>query len=153
LARKPSATAIKANPHPEIIRILASEGLGFDVSSSYEAAQLLEQHIPGSEISLSSQQSSHNMSALLQADVKFVATSMHQLELFAAEPNHPSTAGLQVNPGIGSGHNNRFTTGGLAASIVVGHASETGDVLTPAPHNPESILTRSLRPVSAIYCS
>jgi len=81
--------AMKANSHPEIIRMLVAEGLAFDASSSYEAAQLLEQGVSGDKISVSSQQPAHNLSELLRAGVKFVATSMHQLELFAAEPNRP----------------------------------------------------------------
>lgn len=113
--------AVKANPHPEIIKLLAAQGLQFDASSSYEVAQLLEQGIPGSSISLSSQQPAHNLAALVEAGVLFVATSMHQLELFAAEPNHPSVVGLRVNPGIGSGHNNRLTTGGPNASFGLWH--------------------------------
>jgi diaminopimelate decarboxylase len=113
--------AMKANSHPEIIRMLAAEGLAFDASSSYEAAQLLEQGVPGNSISVSSQQSAHNLEDLLQAGVKFVATSMHQLELFTAEPNRPQSVGLRVNPGVGSGHNNRLTTGGMAASFGLWH--------------------------------
>jgi diaminopimelate decarboxylase len=46
---------------------------------------------------------------------------MHQLELFTAQPNHPQAVGLRVNPGMGSGHNNRLTTGGMAASFGLWH--------------------------------
>src|SRR5579859_5669789 len=92
--------AMKANPHPEIIRIVAAEGLQFDASSSYEAAQLLEQGIAGKSVSLSSQQPAHNLPELLKADIVFVATSMRQLELFVAVDGHPKTVGLRVNPGM-----------------------------------------------------
>jgi diaminopimelate decarboxylase len=109
--------AIKANPHSEILRLIAAEGLQFDASSSYEAAFLLEQGITGDQISLSSQQPAHNLQTLLGAGVKFVATSMRQLELFAATKDRPQTVGLRVNPGMGVGHNNRLTTGGPAASF------------------------------------
>ena len=113
--------AVKANPHPEIIKAFVEDGLNFDASSSYEAARLLEQGVRGEQISLSSQQPAHNLPELLKEGVLFVATSMHQLELFTAEVNHPSNVGLRVNPGTGHGHNNRLTTGGMAASFGLWH--------------------------------
>lgn len=113
--------AVKANPHPDIITLMAQEGLHFDASSSYEAEQLLAQGIPGSKISLSSQQPPHDLDALLGAGVQFVATSLHQLELFAAAGPVNRRVGLRVNPGMGAGHNNRLTTGGLAASFGLWH--------------------------------
>ncbi|HEY4161380.1 MAG TPA: diaminopimelate decarboxylase [Candidatus Saccharimonadales bacterium] len=113
--------AVKANPHPQIIKMFAEEGLSFDASSSYEAAELLEQGIAGERISLSSQQPAHNLPELLRAGVQFVATSQHQLELFAAAKDHPGTVGLRVNPGMGNGHNNRLTTGGVGASFGLWH--------------------------------
>jgi len=113
--------AVKANPHPEIVKMFAEEGLHFDASSSYEAAELLRQGIAGEQISLSSQQPAHNLPELLRAGVQFVATSQHQLELFAAAENRPGAVGLRVNPGMGNGHNNRFTTGGVGASFGLWH--------------------------------
>lgn len=109
--------AVKANPHPSIVEILSDKGLQFDASSSYEAARLLELGIDGACISLSSQEPAHNLATLLQAGVRLIATSLHQLELFAECKDRPKTIGLRVNPGIGSGHNNRLTTGGPGASF------------------------------------
>lgn len=91
--------AMKANNHPQIIRLLADAGLQFDASSSYEAQELLDLGIPGRCISLSSQQPAHNLPALLAAGVHYVATSLHQLELFLRAPNQPGQLGLRVNPG------------------------------------------------------
>jgi len=113
--------AIKANPHTEIIRLLAAEGLHFDASSSYEASHLLQRGVAGETISLSSQQPAHNLSELLKSGVLYVATSMRQLELFAADPSHPDKVGLRVNPGVGHGHSNRLTTGGEGASFGLWH--------------------------------
>ncbi|HSX05587.1 MAG TPA: hypothetical protein VLF69_03920 [Candidatus Saccharimonadales bacterium] len=113
--------AMKANPHPQIIHTLMDLALQFDASSSYEAAQLLALGVPGNDISLSSQQPAHNLAELLAAGVRYVATSLHQLELFAAVSERPQTVGLRVNPGMGSGHNNRLTTGGVAASFGLWH--------------------------------
>ncbi|QQS19353.1 diaminopimelate decarboxylase [Candidatus Saccharibacteria bacterium] len=109
--------AIKANNHPDILQMFHDAGLQFDASSSYEANEILAQGIPGEKISLSSQQPAHNLQELLQAGVKFVATSMHQLELVLREEQCPKQIGLRVNPGIGAGHNNRLTTGGANSSF------------------------------------
>jgi diaminopimelate decarboxylase len=114
--------AVKANPHPEIIKLFDASGLHFDASSSYEAVELLQQGIPGAKISLSSQQPAHNLPELLDAGVLFVATSMHQLRLFAEAAPSGASLALRVNPGIGDGHNNRNCTGGVGASFGVWHA-------------------------------
>lgn len=113
--------AIKANPHPEIIKLFAAGGLHFDASSSYEAMHLIGQGIEGDKISLSSQQPAHNLDELLRAGVRFVATSMRQLELFAAAARPGSHVALRVNAGIGSGHNNRNKTGGRSSAFGLWH--------------------------------
>ena len=109
--------AVKANPHKEIVGLMNNANINFDASSSYEAEELLSQGISGTKISLSSQQSPHNIDQLLDAGVLFVATSIKQLELFLEAKNHPKTVGVRVNPNIGSGHNNRTSTGGVNASF------------------------------------
>lgn len=109
--------AIKANNHPKIIALFNELGLSFDASSSYEVVELIEQGIDPTKISLSSQQPPHNMSQIISLKVKFVATSLHQLELFIAEAPKGSAVGLRVNPGLGAGHNNRTTTGGANSSF------------------------------------
>ncbi len=109
--------AVKANNHPEIIRIFDEAGLHFDASSSYEAQELLDLGVAGDKISLSSQQPAHNLDALLAPGVQYVATSLHQLEIFLHTKNRPAAVGLRVNPGLGAGHNNRTTTGGANSSF------------------------------------
>ncbi len=109
--------AVKANNHPEIIKLLNEAGLSFDASSSYEVVELMEQGIDPAKISLSSQQPAHNLPELLQAGVKYVATSLHQLELFVGTASKVAEVGLRVNPGLGAGHNNRTTTGGANSSF------------------------------------
>ena len=109
--------AVKANNHPDIIRLFDGQGLAFDTSSSYEAQELLDLGIGGPKISLSSQQPAHNLSKLLQAGVFYIATSMHQLKMFVEAAQPGSEVGLRVNPGLGAGHNNRTTTGGANSSF------------------------------------
>lgn len=112
--------AMKANPHPEIISMMNSSGVCFDASSSYEAGELLAQGVDGRNISLSSQQSPHDLDELLSKGVLFVATSLKQLELFLQGP-HPSTVGVRINPDFGRGHNKRTSTGGVASSFGIWH--------------------------------
>src|SRR5580704_4347114 len=90
--------AIKANPHRDIVAMLDAAGIHFDASSSYEASFLLEQGVEGSHISLSSQQSPHNLGELLSKDVLFVATSMKQLQLFLEAKSRPEKVGIRINP-------------------------------------------------------
>jgi diaminopimelate decarboxylase len=109
--------AVKANPHPGIIQLFAARGVHFDASSSYEAQNLLDQGITGERISLSSQQPSHNLPDLHAAGVRFVATSLHQLELFAQAARPGAHLAVRLNTGTGAGHNRRTTTAGVAASF------------------------------------
>ncbi|TSD06322.1 MAG: diaminopimelate decarboxylase [Parcubacteria group bacterium Greene0714_7] len=113
--------AIKANPHPEIITMMDDRGIYFDASSSYEAEELLNQGILGNKISLSSQQSPHNLEVLLGRGVLFTATSMNQLKLFLNCAHHPNTLSVRINPAFGAGHNNRTSTGGTSASFGIWH--------------------------------
>jgi diaminopimelate decarboxylase len=114
--------AVKANPHLEIISLFSDLDMHFDASSSYEVTMLLEQGIPGDRISLSSQQSAHNLQQLLGAGVRYVATSMHQVELFAEAAGQGANVALRVNPSLDSaGHNNRTSTGGVASSFGLWH--------------------------------
>ncbi len=113
--------AVKANPHPEIISLVHEMGMHFDASSSYEAEFLLGQGIPGDNISLSSQQSAHNLSELLGQGVLYVATSMNQLRQFLRAQNSPKSVGIRLNPAMGHGHNNRTNTGGVNSSFGIWH--------------------------------
>ena len=113
--------AMKANPHPEILQMMHSGGVHFDASSSYEAQALLHAGFSGKCISLSSQQTAHNLPELLEAGVLFVATSFKQLETFLGTANRPDRVGVRINPLMGSGHNNRTNTGGVNSSFGIWH--------------------------------
>lgn len=109
--------AMKANNNPTIIRLFEEVGLQFDASSSYEVDELLKIGVSGDKISLSSQQPAHNLGELVTTGVRYIVTSLHQLELLVAAEDYLDTVGLRVNPGIGAGHNNRLTTGGANSSF------------------------------------
>lgn len=111
--------AVKANPHPELVKTITQNGVGIDASSYYEAKLALDCGVLGSKISLTSQELPPNdkvFREIIEKGVDFNATSLHQLEeyvrLFPGKD-----VGVRVNPGMGSGLNNRLTTGGVNASF------------------------------------
>lgn len=112
--------AVKANPHPEIVHLFDRVGLHFDASSEFEAAKLIRQGIDPGKISLSSQQPPHDMGKALHSGVHFVATSLHQLDL-VRESGWQGNLAVRINPGVGSGHTKRTTTGGVSASFGTWH--------------------------------
>lgn len=111
--------AMKANPHTEVLQLLHEEDIQIDASSSYEAETALEAGVPGENILLTSQQLPPNddrFKALMKKGVQFTATSLHQLrEYCRLFPN--TSVSVRINPGMGSGMNNRLTTGGVNASF------------------------------------
>lgn len=107
---------------PAIVSIFQDAGLHFDASSSYEVLELIDRGVDPTHISLSSQQPAHDLDALLSKGVRYVATSLRQLELFIASPVRPATVALRVNAGLGSGGTNRTTTGGVSSSFGLWHA-------------------------------
>jgi diaminopimelate decarboxylase len=112
--------AVKANPHHDIIHLFNEKGLHFDASSEFECEHLLALGIDPSKISLSSQQPPDSLKHLLNKGVKFVATSLHQLDL-VSQTGWRGNLAVRVNPGIGSGHTNRTTTGGINSSFGIWH--------------------------------
>jgi diaminopimelate decarboxylase len=126
--------AVKANPHGEILEMIDGGGVHFDASSSYEAQMLLEAGVAGSHVSLSSQQSPHDLPKLLEAGVLFVATSFKQLQLFLETANRADKVGVRINPLMGSGHNNRTNTGGVNSSFGIWHeyGEQVRDMVTKA---------------------
>jgi diaminopimelate decarboxylase len=112
--------AMKANPSASILRLFQSLGLHFDASSGWEVRRALLAGIEGSRISMSTQELPEDFAELVRAGVEINCCSLSQLEAYGrAFPN--SEAGVRINPGSGSGLNNRLSTGGLAASFGIWH--------------------------------
>lgn len=112
--------AMKANPHPDIIRYLYKAGVQFDASSSYEADAALRLGVSPADILLTSQQSAHNLAELVRRGVHYNATSLRQLELYGqAAPG--TSVGIRVNPGRGSGHSRKTNVGGPTSSFGIWH--------------------------------
>lgn len=112
--------AVKANPHPEIIKIFDKAGLHFDASSDYEVEELIAQGIDPDHISLSAQQPARDYAFLDKMGVKLVATSLHQLDnMIHAGVKRPIA--VRINPTIGHGGNNKTNTGGISSSFGIWH--------------------------------
>jgi len=112
--------AMKANPHPELLRILKQQGIKIDASSGYEAAVALDQGFAPTDILLTSQQLAHNLAELVQKGVQFTATSLHQLEEYG-KLFPGSGVSMRLNPGIGSGHSSKTNVGGITSSFGIWH--------------------------------
>lgn len=112
--------AIKANPHPDILKLLKEQGIKIDASSSYEATEAIQAGFASEDILLTSQQLAHNLEELVGQGVQFNATSLRQLESYGQA--RPGTAvSVRINPGIGSGHSVKVTTGGRTSSFGIWH--------------------------------
>ncbi|MBI2008871.1 diaminopimelate decarboxylase [Candidatus Saccharibacteria bacterium] len=112
--------AIKANPHRDIIKLFSRLDLHFDASSDYEADEAIAAGVHPAKISLSSQQPPRDMKKTLQSGIKFVATSFHQLGI-VEQTGWKDNIAVRLNPGLGTGHNRRTTTGGITSSFGIWH--------------------------------
>ncbi|MDD5581642.1 MAG: diaminopimelate decarboxylase [Candidatus Marinimicrobia bacterium] len=112
--------AIKANPNAYILRLFDKLGLHFDASSGYEAERAMLVGINPEKIQITAQEYPKNLKYLLEKGVLFNATSCLQLEMFGNEFPGKEVS-IRVNPGIGSGHNNRTNVGGLSSSFGIWH--------------------------------
>lgn len=112
--------AMKALPNVAILRLLHDLGLHIDASSGYEAERAQRAGIPPEHIELTAQELPHNLARLVEAGVQFNACSLAQLAAFG-ERFPGASLGVRVNPGLGSGHNNRTNVGGPSSSFGIWH--------------------------------
>jgi len=112
--------AMKANPHPDVLRVFREYDVKIDASSGYEAALAIEQGYTPEDILLTSQQLAHNLDDLVARGVQFNATSLRQLEEYGNQ--FPGTeVSVRINPGVGSGHSARVNVGGETSSFGIWH--------------------------------
>jgi diaminopimelate decarboxylase len=112
--------AMKSLPSAAVVQVLHESGLGIDASSGYEAARAMRAGVPAGKIQITAQELPRDLTALLDAGVRFNACSLHQLRIFGAL-RHGSEVGLRINPGLGSGHSNRTNVGGPSSSFGLWH--------------------------------
>jgi len=116
--------AMKANSHSAILRIFNSLGIHIDASSYFEVKRAFAAGIAPEKIMLTSQQvlSKERIREVVEHGSIYCCTSLNQLrnycELYA---DSGKSVSVRINPGLGSGHNNRTNTGGLAASFGIWH--------------------------------
>ncbi len=116
--------AMKANSHRAILKIFDSMALHIDASSPYEVQRAMAAGIAPSRIELTTQQtlSEAELKEVLTPGVLYNATSLLQLERYGqAFGGSGRPLSVRMNPGLGSGHNNRTNTGGRTASFGIWH--------------------------------
>ncbi len=112
--------AMKANPSASILLLLQKLGIHFDASSTWEVKRAIAIGIDPNRMSLSTQELPVDFDVLVNQGVEINCCSLNQLERYGkAFPN--TEIGIRLNPGKGSGLNNRLSTGGLAASFGIWH--------------------------------
>jgi diaminopimelate decarboxylase len=129
--------AMKANSHRVVLRIFDKLGIAIDASSIYEVERALAAGIAPAKIQLTSQevQPAEVLRELIAKGIAYNATSLEQLRIFATLDEAKNTPiSIRVNPGLGSGHNNRTNTAGRGASFGIWH-SHLKEVLQIAADN------------------
>lgn len=112
--------AMKALPTGAILRLLHGLGLHIDASSGFEVERAMKAGIPPEHIQLTAQELPGNLVELVTAGIQFNACSLRQLAVFG-ENFSGSSLGVRMNPGLGSGHNNRTNVGGPSSSFGIWH--------------------------------
>jgi diaminopimelate decarboxylase len=112
--------AMKALPTAAILRVLDAKGLHIDASSGYEAERALHAGIAPEKIQITAQELPKDLKGLVQRGVLFNACSLHQLRRFG-ESFPGGELSVRINPGLGSGHNNRTNVGGPSSSFGIWH--------------------------------
>lgn len=112
--------AAKANPTRAVIRLFAAEGLGFDASTVHEARRVIAAGVAPERVQLTAQVLGDGIDDLVRAGVRVTACSVAQVDRVGSA--FPGIAiGLRLNPGEGSGHNNRTSVAGPDASFGIWH--------------------------------
>ncbi len=112
--------AMKALPTAGILRLLNGAGLHIDASSGFEAERALAAGVPAEHIQITAQELPKDLKGLVDRGVLFNACSPSQLEAYGRLfPG--SEVSVRINPGLGSGHNNRTNVGGPSSSFGIWH--------------------------------
>ncbi len=112
--------AMKALPTGGIVRLLNRAGLHIDASSGFEAERAIAAGVPPEQIQITAQELPKDLKGLVDRGVLFNACSPNQLEAYGRL--FPGTeVSLRINPGLGSGHNNRTNVGGPSSSFGIWH--------------------------------
>ena len=114
--------AMKSLPTAAILRIFDAKGLHVDASSGFEAERALRAGIAPERIQITAQEIPKDLKGLVQRGVLYNACSLHQLRTFGELfPGPGREVSIRMNPGLGSGHNNRTNVGGPSSSFGIWH--------------------------------
>lgn len=103
--------AIKANDNPHVLKLIISEGFGFDTVSLEEALLSLKVgQAPGKIFYTENNMTDAEMIAAIDAGVFLNIGSYSRLEQFA-RASSGKTCSIRVNPQIGDGHHAKVDTG------------------------------------------
>jgi diaminopimelate decarboxylase len=111
---------MKAAPNAAILKLFSNAGLHIDASSGHEVRRAMAAGISADKISLSAQELPVDLGDLIVAGIVFNACSLSQLERFG-QLNPGGYVGIRINPGAGSGGNNRTNVGGPSSSFGIWH--------------------------------
>lgn len=92
--------AVKANPNPDVLRIIASEGFGFDASSSAEA--WIVEKIGGTGMYTGNYTPAEELAYAAKRGFVLNLDDASMVD-FLEEIGVPDTVSFRVNPGMGSG--------------------------------------------------
>jgi len=113
--------AMKALPNRSVLQIFDERGLHVDASSGFEAERALAAGLDPATIQITAQEIPKDLQGLVPGGVHYNACSIHQLRTFGALfPG--GELSVRINPGLGSGHNNRTNVGGPSSSFGIWHA-------------------------------
>ncbi len=112
--------SMKGCPTASVIRLFHDLGLHIDASSVYEAERAMRAGVPPEHIQITAQELPRNLGEWLDKGFRFNLTSLHQLREYGRlRPGTPVS--VRINPGRGSGHNQRTNVGGRSASFGIWH--------------------------------
>jgi diaminopimelate decarboxylase len=112
--------AVKANPCRAVLRLFDAAGLSFDASTVWEARRIVAAGIAAAKVQLTTQYLADDFADLVRAGARVTACSLSQLDRFGkAFPG--GDVGVRINPGRGSGGNNRTNVAGPGASFGIWH--------------------------------
>ncbi|MAG32317.1 MAG: diaminopimelate decarboxylase [Deltaproteobacteria bacterium] len=112
--------AMKALPTAAVLRVFDAKGLHIDASSGFEAERALQAGIAPEKIQITAQELPRDLKGLVQRGVLFNACSLNQLRTFG-DLFPGREVSVRMNPGLGSGHNNRTNVGGPSSSFGIWH--------------------------------
>ena len=126
--------AMKALPAGAVLQTFAQRGLHIDASSGYEAERAILAGVAPEKIQITSQEIPVDLESLVKQGVIYNACSIHQIRTYG-KLFPGSTISVRINPGLGSGHNNRTNVGGPSSSFGIWHEHLDAVKAAAAEHN------------------